>query len=214
MAAGPLATLVSAGRPAPTLFTGTFLTGIWALRAGDFGVRTSPPEIREPRPAPSLDFPEAYTYGMVVTGPVAVVEQQEPARLTGCTAHSGAWWWTYVPDRAPGWTTPAAEGGMLYWGIGEGIVVALHALGGGELWRTKVGPPETACGPPACSISGELLYATVGRLLSCLDRATGEVVWTGGIPPTHYEPVIADGRVCVPTDTGLVVYAAADVIRG
>jgi outer membrane protein assembly factor BamB len=87
--------------------------------------------------------------------------------------------WTF-PTRGPIWSSPAAAGGMVYFGSNDGGIYALKADSGGLLWRFPTGKPVLA----RPTVDREFLYAlSDDGFLYKLQRATGDLVWkfdTGG----------------------------------
>ena len=61
---------------------------------------------------------------------------------------------------------------VLYIGVGS-HVVAIQALSGEELWRTKV---KRASFMTVCR-EGDQLFAGAGGELFCIDRTSGEILW-------------------------------------
>ncbi|MBN2029044.1 PQQ-binding-like beta-propeller repeat protein [bacterium] len=118
-----------------------------------------------------------------------------------------------------GWTvtvgtgdaTPALVGERLYVFTRQGdeeITRCLDAASGKELWQDKVkaetvtGPASRHPGPrssPAVA-DGKVVILGVGNVLSCLDAATGKVLWRkndySGIVPEFFSgmsPIVVDG---------------------
>ena len=138
------------------------------------------------------------------------------ARATGFKAPA-AWpkeltrkWKVSVGD---GVATPALVGDRLYVFARQGgdeVIRCLDAGTGNEVWQDKY-PAEPATGPargfpgprasPAVA-DGKVVTLGVSGTLSCLDAATGKVVWrkdtTGSLPNffTSSSPLVADG-LCV-----------------
>jgi len=110
------------------------------------------------------------------------------------------------------------------------VIMCLDAATGKEIWKNTfpapvvTGPPASHPGPrstPAIA-SGKIVTLGVAGLLSCLDAATGKVLWrkedvTHAAPDNWpgMSPLIADG-LCIASlgkkDTGIVV--AYDLITG
>lgn len=110
--------------------------------------------------------------------------------------------------------TPALVGNKLYVFTRQGdeeVTLCLDAGGGKELWRDKyaaqavTGAPARHPGPrssPAVA-DGKVVTIGVGGVLSCLDAATGKLVWRKDPFPkvvpqffTAMSPIIADG-MCI-----------------
>lgn len=90
-----------------------------------------------------------------------------------------------------GSTSPAVADGVVFIGSDDGGVYAIDAEKGGDpLWLFASG--SSGVGAPV--VAGDQLFFTAGATITCLDRATGGVVW-------HYpvgtdittEPVVLDG---------------------
>jgi outer membrane protein assembly factor BamB len=111
-------------------------------------------------------------------------------------------------------STPALVDGKLYVFARQGdneVNLCLNADDGSELWRDEyaaqavTGPPSRHPGPrssPAV-VEGKVFTIGVGGVLSCLDAATGEVVWRKDpfpkVVPTFFtamSPIIVDG-MCI-----------------
>lgn len=110
-----------------------------------------------------------------------------------------------------GCATPALVGDKLYVFTRQGdeeVILSLNAVDGNELWKDKyaaqevIGPPGSFPGPrssPAVA-EGKVVTLGVGGVLSCLDAATGKVVWREDpfskvVPKffTSMSPIIVDG---------------------
>jgi len=111
----------------------------------------------------------------------------------------------------PGDSTPALVGDKLYVFARQGgdeVTLCLGARDGKELWRDKyaaqavTGAPARHPGPrssPAVA-AGKVVTLGVGGVLSCLDAATGKLVWRKDPFPkvvpmffTAMSPIIVDG---------------------
>jgi len=109
--------------------------------------------------------------------------------------------------------TPALVGDKLYVFTRQGgdeVTLCLNAGDGTELWRDKysaqavTGAPSSHPGPrssPAVA-NGKVVTIGVGGVLSCLDAATGKLVWRKDPFPkvvprffTSMSPIIVDGMV-------------------
>jgi len=129
--------------------------------------------------------------------------------------------------------TPALVGKEIYLNTRQGdneVIMCLDAATGKEIWKNTfpapvvTGPPASHPGPrstPAIA-SGKIVTLGVAGLLSCLDAATGKVLWrkedaTHAAPDNWpgMSPLIVDG-LCIASlgkkDTGIVV--AYDLITG
>jgi outer membrane protein assembly factor BamB len=108
-------------------------------------------------------------------------------------------------------STPALVGGKLYVFAaqgGEEVTLCLDAASGKELWRDKyetealTGPASRHPGPRSSPtvMEGKVVTLGVNGILSCLDAATGKVLWRKDPFPkvvpqfyTSMSPVIVDG---------------------
>jgi outer membrane protein assembly factor BamB len=107
--------------------------------------------------------------------------------------------------------TPALIGDKLYVSARQGeeeVTICLSAANGDELWKDKyvaqavTGPAARHPGPrssPAVA-EGKVVTLGVGGVLSCLDAATGKLVWRKDPFPkvvpkffTSFSPIIVDG---------------------
>jgi outer membrane protein assembly factor BamB len=110
--------------------------------------------------------------------------------------------------------TPALSGNMIYLSTRQGtdeVILCLDAATGKEVWKNSypvpavTGPSSSHPGPrstPAIS-DGKIVTFGVTGILSCLDAATGKVVWRKENPGnevpqffTAMSPLIAEG-VCI-----------------
>jgi outer membrane protein assembly factor BamB len=105
---------------------------------------------------------------------------------------------------------------------GDEVALCFDAATGKELWRDKnaaakvTGPDGGYPGPRATPAAGEGKVCTFGvhGVLSCLDAATGKVVWrkdTGTVPRFHTSssPLIVDGK-CIVFAGSLAAYDLAN----
>ncbi len=114
-------------------------------------------------------------------------------------------------DVGLGDSTPALVGDKLYVFARQGeeeVILCLDAASGKEVWKEKyaaiavTGPPSRHPGPrssPAVA-DGKVVTIGVGGVLSCLDAATGKVLWRKDPFPevvpqffTAMSPIILDG---------------------
>jgi len=111
--------------------------------------------------------------------------------------------------------TPALVGDRLYVFARQGdeeVTLCLNATNGNELWRDKypaqavTGPASRHPGPrssPAV-VDGKVVTLGVGGIVSCLDAATGKLLWRKDPFPkivprffTSFSPIIVDGMAIV-----------------
>ena len=128
-------------------------------------------------------------------------------------------------------STPALVGNKLYVFTRQGdeeVILCLDTKTGKELWKDKyaamavTGPPSRHPGPrssPAVA-DGKVVTIGVGGVLSCLDAATGKVLWRKDPFPkvvpqffTAMSPIIVDGMAIVhvggPGNGAIIAYDLA-----
>ena len=129
--------------------------------------------------------------------------------------------------------TPALVGGKLYVCTRQGsdeVTMCLDAGNGKELWQDRyaaqavTGAAARHPGPRSSPVvvDGKVVTLGVGGILSCLDAATGKVIWrkdefSGVVPQffTGMSPIIVDGIVIAHLggkDNGAII--AFDLITG
>jgi len=178
---------------------------------------------------------------MVLLGASCVQAQDWPqwlgpnrdGKATGFTAPT-TWpkeltkkWKVTVGD---GVATPALVGDKLYVfsrESGNEIIRCLEAASGKELWKDKYETPgvtgiASSFSGPRCSptvADGKVVALGVQGILSCLDAASGKVLWrknTRGVPKfcTSSSPIIVDGlciaQIGTDRDGSVVAYDLAD----
>ncbi len=93
-----------------------------------------------------------------------------------------------------------------------GRLVCIDATGTGDITRTgKVWSlDDIRSSSSTVAIADGLLYtADASGMVYCLDAETGRVYWTHQTSPVWASPLVADGKVFIPTyNTGLLVMAA------
>ncbi len=92
--------------------------------------------------------------------------------------------------------TPIVSDGVGYFGDWQGSVWAIDADSGAQIWRTEIG--GRIVGAPV--VGEDLVYASSGRTLFALDRASGELRWQTEANENPFgqinaSPVVADGLV-------------------
>jgi outer membrane protein assembly factor BamB len=110
-------------------------------------------------------------------------------------------------------STPALVGDKIYVFARQGeeeVTLCLEASSGEEIWRDKyqaqavTGPPSRHPGPRSSPVvaDGKVVTLGVGGVLSCLDAATGKLLWRKDPYPkivpqffTAMSPLILDGMV-------------------
>ena len=86
-----------------------------------------------------------------------------------------------------GYTTPAVADGVVYVGGFDGILRALRATTGSEIWRTRA-VSGRILGAPV--VVGNLVYfAVLEKQTFAVRRSDGRIVWS--LPMGRYSPVIA-----------------------
>ena len=101
----------------------------------------------------------------------------------------------------PVFSTPAVADGVVYVGSHDGILYALDAESGEELWRIAAG------GQGAPAVAEGVVYASgADGNLYAVDAETGEEVWAAEVPTGFSSPVVADEAVYVGGSDG-VLYA-------
>jgi outer membrane protein assembly factor BamB len=103
-------------------------------------------------------------------------------------------WRFDLPDSLIG-GQPAVANGVVYLGW-NGSVLALDAISGERLWRSRLGMPVPV--DVGVSIANGVVYVGADKLYA-LDAATGSILWTNadGHPMDTYwfPPAIANGMV-------------------
>ncbi len=114
--------------------------------------------------------------------------------------------------------SPVVVGKTVYVGNHSGRTVALDADSGERLWTAR----EGALGP-VWPVGGSLFLVSETGHLVRLDAASGETIWAVNLPgnikdkprkrgPSYaqYGPVLAGGRVVVPSDDGFIRFFAPE----
>jgi len=121
-----------------------------------------------------------------------------------------------------GESSPALVGDKLYVFSRQGgdeVTMCLDAGTGKEIWKDKYDPKVTVTGAPGphpgtrsspAVAEGKVCTLGVGGMVSCLDAASGKVVWrkdTKSWPKfyTSYSPIIVDGK-CIVYVNALTAY--------
>lgn len=111
--------------------------------------------------------------------------------------------------------TPVVAGGRVFTMDSDGNVSAFNVANGERYWQTDTQPKHdqsTNIGG-GLAIAGGVLYASTGRgEAMIIDPATGKIGWrTPLLTPARSAPLVADGRLFVPTiDQRLVALAVGD----
>ena len=89
-----------------------------------------------------------------------------------------------------GYTTPAVAQGVVYVGGFDGVLRALEATTGHELWRTRAVPGRILGAPVV--VGNLVFFAVLERRTYAARRKDGRIVWR--LPMGRYSPVIATER--------------------
>lgn len=113
---------------------------------------------------------------------------------------------------------PVVDGDVIYVATPSGRTVALKAAGGDRIWTAEVGSYS-----PVLPIGGAVFLVSDDAKLTRLDGKTGQVVWAVDLPyftkeklkkrkevHAHFGPVMANGRLIVASDDGLIRFFAPD----
>lgn len=71
----------------------------------------------------------------------------------------------------------------------NGLVAAINAGTGAEIWRVKL-PNGAGANPLTLLIWGERLFVGGKGRVWCLSRSSGAVVWENGLPKMGYQAVL------------------------
>lgn len=86
-----------------------------------------------------------------------------------------------------GYTTPAVANGVVYVGGFDGIIRALRATTGAEIWRTRAIPGRILGAPVV--VGNLVFFAVLEKQTFAVRRSDGRIVWK--LPMGRYSPVIA-----------------------
>lgn len=128
------------------------------------------------------------------------------SRLYAVDTRTGEARWKFaVPTQI--FSTPAVEGGMVYFHARDDHVYALSAENGQVVWKTPAPHPQqefavmSDMSKSSTAIGKDKLFVGIGRELVAMDRATGKVLWRTAVR----------GKVdSSPLIVGNTVYAGAD----
>jgi outer membrane protein assembly factor BamB len=102
------------------------------------------------------------------------------------------------------WSTPARDGETLYQSGLDGILHAIDAGSGAELWATDLGSP--VANSPA--LNGGMLYAgTFGNSVVAVDAATGDIAWQQETADWVWASPAVDAGVVYAGDISGILYA-------
>ena len=108
-------------------------------------------------------------------------------------------------------STPAVVDGVVVFGDWDGVVHAVEAGSGQEVWATELGG-QVMSSP---TVDGDAVYVATNGDLHRLDRATGEVVWEAEtsdhpIAISPGSPAVVDGLVLQGTASGELMIDVED----
>lgn len=131
--------------------------------------------------------------GIVYVAGRSIVAQDLPADVTAYEGATGAKLWAHTVDAVgpDGMVMVAAGSGAVYVATDRGILHALSAATGNELWSFRAPAPIT---PPGALYNGSLYFAANG--MYALDAATGAPRWhLAGVsgPPVAGDNIIYAG---------------------
>lgn len=123
--------------------------------------------------------------------------------------------WDYTePDSTIRFTSPAyaPETGMLVFGGTDGMIRALDAGSGEEIWRTLVHGATIAA--PLLSAQTAYVSTLRGGKLYALDTQTGSIVWTHELEGRIKSAMATqDGKIIVMAETQQVIMLAPEILE-
>jgi outer membrane protein assembly factor BamB len=153
------------------------------------------------------DVPVKYpSYPLIAQNLVIVTTTQTDSngpRVVAFDAHTGAQVWEHAVSGTNPWASAAYDNGRVFVVNLDGMVTALNATDGAELWTKKM-PDEYAFSTPITAIGG-VVYVTgegTGGMLYAADESTGSLRWrvamdTGDSSPTVSGDTVAITMGCV-----------------
>jgi outer membrane protein assembly factor BamB len=112
--------------------------------------------------------------------------------------------WSYKTD-SPLWAAPVVENGVIYQVSQRGVLYALKAETGEEIWTLDLG--AAVMSSPVISNEGVLYVSTMMNSVVAIESSIGEVIWEGAMSNWAWaSPVYVDGMVYV-GDSGGSFYA-------
>lgn len=168
------------------------------------------------KPSGEGDFRKAFST------PHVMEQDGQPVLLSsGAKAHyaydprTGKELWRFEdPDHHSAAGRPVVANGMVYLAAGytQGLVLALKP-GAGVLeeshcaWRLKKGAPNK---PSLLVVDGLLYMVNDGGIASCVDTATGKVLWSQRVEGNYSAaPLLANGRIYLCSEEGRVAVLTA-----
>jgi outer membrane protein assembly factor BamB len=139
----------------------------------------------------------------------AAIGKAPTGSVTALDAETGDPLWTYVTPRYVTAHTPSVSAGRATVVRSDGRVEALDSGTGAVLWSIQlIGPIYTQ---PAV-VGDVAIVASAAGSVDAIDAATGTLRWSVDIRGAASSLVVADGRVLVPTDLG-ILYAIGTGVR-
>src|SRR5207249_10061873 len=110
---------------------------------------------------------------------------------------TGSLVWSFNTPSASNATTPAVYNGVVYFGIGRGIVYARNATTGVQIWSYTTPTGGAVASSPALALGSKaVFFGSNDRYLYAVNLMTGTFLWrylTGG--QVSSSPAVANTRV-------------------
>lgn len=142
----------------------------------------------------------AVSDGMVFAGVGFHADDAADTALVALDAETGTLRWRLASATGEETFTPAIASGRAYAVSDDGILRALDARSGDELWGTDLGVAADAL--PALW-EGVIYVATTGGTVEAFDASSGRSLWKLAIEGQPFAPVVTGGDVLVGTARGL-----------
>ncbi|QUD89276.1 PQQ-dependent dehydrogenase, methanol/ethanol family [Phenylobacterium montanum] len=118
--------------------------------------------------------------------------------------------------------TPIVVDGVMYTSGYKGLVYALNAETGVELWRFDPDVPDIAYREPCCDTvnrgvavwKGKVYVASVDGRIHALDAATGKEIWSADTITDHRQPYSSTGAPVIAHDVVVIGNGGADMEKG
>ncbi len=136
------------------------------------------------------------------------------AALNCFDAVSGNLLWRF-PARTDVKSTPSVADGRVFFSNSIGTVFALDAVSGSLIWQAQLGDSLTRWEMTSPTVVGDKVYAGGLPAMSCLDAATGAVLWqrvgdgsqaADFIPSIYSAPAVSGNTVVFTTRAGIYAY--------
>ena len=132
-------------------------------------------------------------------------------QVVALDASTGKWLWHYQREAPESFTVvetdgPIVRNATVYAGFTDGAAVALNANDGAVVWQKKLGKGTQftdVTGSPAF-FGDRICFPSYTAGISCLDPATGKVLWTAQVQGGNTPLVTTDGNLLVTTGKGEV----------